>query len=114
MNVTEQDVAIVLQDWYDWVMEGANDKNPFNFSRCTGLCAAVAGHPRFTGMSFLNTERDQSDVLTSMIRADGLRGDYPFDIDADAYDDAYYACTHHLNTRRIAWVLKTITPFGGG
>ena len=114
MNVTEQDVAIVLQDWYDWVMEGAVERNPFNFNRRTGLCFAVSSHPRFVNMKFLDTERDHSDILAGMLSADGLRCDYPFDVDADGYDEAYYTGTHHLNQRRIAWVLKTITSFGGG
>lgn len=114
MNVTDQDVAIALQDWYDWVMDGAKDHNEFNFTRRSGLCFAVSGHPRFANMSFSAMERDQSDALAEMLSADGLDTDYPFDDDALSYENAFHDNTHHLNQRRIAWVLKTITSFGGG
>lgn len=114
MNITNYDVAIVLQDWYDWVRDGAPVDNPHDFSRRAGLCFAVSSHPRFANMTFSAMERDQSDALAEMLSEDGLDTDYPFDFDAISYENAYLEHTHHLNQRRIAWVLKIITAFGGG
>lgn len=103
-----QDVAIALEEWYDWARSGAPEDNPYGFTRGTGLCFNITYHPRFPNHTY-----GQASTLKLMLAEDGLAGDYPFNNNSAAnYEQEYFARSHHLNKQRLEWVKKTIESYG--
>lgn len=104
-----QEVAIALEEWYDWALGGAPEDNPYGFTRGTGLCFNIIYHPRFPNYTY-----GQESALKLMLALDGLGGDYPFNNnDPDRYERDQFTRSHHLNKQRLEWVKKTIEVYGG-
>lgn len=107
----------LLLEYYIWwlaerakaLQTGVHDTAPCCFGLCQGLKSwliaeghtgsALAWHPARTA---------QQDLLTQNAVYHDVDGDYPFNIDDDAYMQEVNSDTCHLNPHRVAYVQRMI------
>lgn len=104
-------IALALQDWLNWVADGAVEDNPFGFETDAGLCDCLLAHPAFTSDSY---DKEMLNELSDMFEEDGLNAVYPFNTIANgrSYITEAYESIMHENPDRLAWARKTVNQYG--